>query len=206
MNEVSIWVDQFRGAVIGHGSFVHTLCSEKSQMKSIAKLIRWKKPGNSYFDKEDLPLSCCNVKTVDNVLHLFSLGEAAWRAFHKSHMLDELKFQPDLGGMIVVLDRESVLLGLKDVSLEDKRKIISEHAGIHFSWFEKQRLPFVIAAAGYEGAQSELEQLRATLDLTQDIPMIPGPSLFQGDSLSFDRAHADRVLTVLGNLINSSKL
>ena len=198
MKELSIWVDQFYGGIIGHGMFVRSLCQEKAPSRHLGKLIKWLQPGISYFDRADLPLSYCKVIRPEAMFHLFSLGEAAWGAFHNAHALNELDFQPKLVGMIVVIERESIMRSLER-ALKKGIDSISSLRTTHFSWFEKQRLPYVIAATGYHGSSAGLEQLRTALELTPDIPMIPGPSLLNGDPLLFDIEHAKQVLSALHN-------
>ncbi len=200
MKEISIWVDQFYGAIIGHGRFVRSMCYGESQNSSTSKLTQWNQPGTTYFDREDLPLACCKVKKVETEFHLFSLGEAAWGAFHEAHMLSELDFQPDLAGMIVVIDRKTILysLSLKGTSDKDDN-LLTSYGPIHFSWFEKQKLPYVVAAAGYHESKTELEQLREALKLSPDIPMIPGPPL--PNNLLFDIEHANQVLLALHGIL-----
>ncbi|HRQ36644.1 MAG TPA: hypothetical protein PLD25_01875 [Chloroflexota bacterium] len=196
MKELSVWVDEFYGGIIGHGMFVRSLCPEKTPTEPLGKLIRWLQPGTSYFDRGDLPLGYCKVSRPEARFHLYSLGEAAWGAFHDSHTLNELDFQPKLAGIVVVIERESVMMSLERKSKKGINSISSLGA-MHFSWFEKQRLPYVIAATGYQGAKAELEFLRTALALTSDIPMIPGPSLWQGAPLLFDTEHANQVLFAL---------
>ncbi len=190
MKEASIWVDQYFGSIIGHSLFVRTLCLENLPFTTVS----WKHPDNSYFKREDLPLGCCKIKKNQMIFHLFCLGEAAWGAFHKDHALDELNFESSLAGMILVIERQSVLDSLERKQIDEEK--ISQ-GGIDFSWFEKQKLLLVIAATGYQGFTSEIENLRDFLEIPVDIPIIPGPSMWQSDLLQFDSNYANLVLTVL---------
>ncbi|VAW41015.1 hypothetical protein MNBD_CHLOROFLEXI01-2648 [hydrothermal vent metagenome] len=139
------------------------------------------------------------------MIHLFSLGEAAWGAFHDAHVLKELDFQPNLVGMIVVIDRESVLYLLERKAQEGDNSVGS-FGQFYFSWLEKQRLPYVIAAAGCQGSKAKLEQLRTALKLSSNIPMIPGPSLWKSNNLLFDTEHANKVLSALNDILKIGDL
>ncbi len=87
---------------------------------------------------------------------------------------------------------------------ERKMNALTTYGGIHFSWFAEQQLPYVIAASGYsESEPEEIEHLRALLELTTPVPIVPGPPLYQHGPLEFDSKHANQVLTALHNLINS---
>lgn len=199
MKEASIWVDQYYGGLIGHGAFVRTLCSNNFQHKTVS----WKIPGNSYFKRENLPLSCCEFEENQTMFHLFSLGEAAWGAFHKEHSLDELSFKPNLAGMIVIIDRQSVVRKFEEEQNNvNNSSFIRSIGGIHFSWFEKQGLPFVIAAAGYQEFTSDVENLRDFLGVSSEVPIILGPPLWQESPLQFDFTHATQVMIALHQTLN----
>lgn len=202
MKEQSIWVDQF-GGIAGHGMFVDSFIPEEAPGKKRHKSIKWLQPGTSYFDRRDLQLTSWKLHKPHAVYHLYSLGEAAWGAFHSGHKLNELDFQPELTGMIIVVERESILYALELIS-ERGTDSLPTYGGIHFSWFAEQQLPYVIAASGYsESEPEEIEQLRTLLELTTPVPIIPGPPLYQHDPLKFDSEHANQVLIALHNLLNS---
>jgi hypothetical protein len=230
MSEVSIWVDQVYG-LTGNSVFIRSMCPEEFPSQKRHAFVKWVEPRNSHsqksrFSQEELILGHCKVHLFQRDLHLFALGAAAWGAFQEDHMLTELDFQPQLAGIVVIIEKGHIERQYEWFENPDRVKELSEGTrlfaerlgylsfvddsplwlGLWFlSWVKSHRLPFVIAATGYETSHDALEELRQELKLDSDTPMIPGPSLRFDKGLIFDADHAKRVLSALRERIEESR-
>ena len=90
-------------------------------------------------------------------------------------------------------------------------------------WAKAQHLPLVIAALGYEDTPRTREQLQGRYDITEDIPIVPGPvladvrrkaagqtsstlaSAFEAQQITLDKELARRVMGMLYKQIEKKR-
>ncbi|GJM39883.1 MAG: hypothetical protein DHS20C20_01650 [Ardenticatenaceae bacterium] len=230
MKEVSIWVDQVYG-LLGNSAFIRSVCADEFPSRKHHVDVRWAEPRNarsrkSRFRQDSLPLSHCTVQLSQKVFHLLALGEVAWKAFQEDHMLTDLDFQPKLAGIVIIIEKGHIERQFewfenpeKIQRLPKATRLLSDRLGYlsfennsplslglwFLSWIKSQRLPFVIAATGYQTSNSSLEELRNELGLDLDTPLIPGPSLHYEKGLIFDSEHAKQVLSALNDYMEITR-
>lgn len=227
MNEVSIWVDKVYGNLSGHSTFLRSICPLEFPNQEHHAFVKWAESRTglsrkTQFSQSDLLLRRCKVPLQQKLFHLFVLGAAGWKAFQEDHLLTELNFQPKLAGIIVIIEKKNIdqqyklfediervkelpkvtgrlLEKLGYLSFDDNAPLT---LGLWFlSWVKRHKLPFVIAATGYQKSQSPLNDLREGLQLDSDVPIIPGPSMYQENELIFDSDHTKQVLSILNEHI-----
>lgn len=198
--DIDVWVDEVCGVLIGHALFIESLCPGGSAGH---RSVKWREPDKTRFkdDNGEMPLYYGQVKQQQKNLNLYGVGEAAWGVFHKEHVLSDLHFPSGIVGVVVVIEKDTVELRYRKLEPDS---VLDFGASIrtvkwYLQWVEKQHLPFVIAATGYQMAQFSADEFRDQFRMRPSVPILPGPAM--GDAkthtLSFDPQFAKQVLEAL---------
>ncbi len=190
-NDVSVWVADACGVLIGHSQFIRAACGNIFS-HAIVPFHNRSNDRRNYFKRySDLTLMHGDYELISGKqshLHFFAIGEAAAYTFMKECDLDNLQFPVQMVGVVLVVERQIV----EEFNCTPK---------FEFDWAKSQHLPIVIAATGYNIPNFSTNKFREQFNLETDTIVVPGPSIDLSLEQGFDTKHARQVVDALSGLI-----
>ena len=187
-NDVSVWVADACGILIGHSQFIRAACRDSSFPNTFVPFHNRRNNRRKYFKEHPgIPLRHGDYGVIDGKqihLHFFAIGEAAAYTFIEECDLVDLQFPAPMVGIVLVVERQTV----EQFNCTPK---------FEYAWAKNQNLPIVIAATGYDIPNFSTDHFREQLGLETDTIVVTGPRIDLSFDHEFAPEHAERVIDAL---------
>ena len=187
-NDVSVWVADACGILIGHSQFIRAACRDNSFSNTLVSFHNRSSNRRKYFkEHSDVPLMHGDYGVTTGKrshLHFFAIGEAAAHTFMEECDLDDLKFPAPMIGIVLIVERQTV----EEFNCTPK---------FEYAWAQKQNFPIVIAATGYDTPNYSIDNLREQFRLEANTIVVVGSSIDLRLEQDFEPEHAKRVVDAL---------
>ncbi len=214
-HDVGVWVCEGSGISLSPVLFMQAVCPEPAPRLI---LVKWKStavPPKAFRKEGALPLvysECGRLPPWPYHLHLFAPQAPIAHALEQTSSLQDWSWTVPVIGIIVIFNQQ---YDHPPVSLSLSRLIDRSHASpprTPLTWVQDQKVPYVVAALGYNEATTSVEEFRQRYDLAADVLVLSGPalidiqrrttasdgglfsSIFTPQKLGFDRDFAREVL------------
>jgi hypothetical protein len=213
-NDAGIWLCDGSGQLISPCLWIQAICPDQFPLSITVKWQGSSPLPKSFRKSENIPLiygECGQIQKTQNYLHLFSAEVPSTRSFENESALKDWAFPVRMSGIVVIFDKKS-----DDEAAIQSFDVFKVSANT-LNWVKAQRLPFVIAALGYDADNASMDRLRNRYGLPPTTSIVCGPplsayspkssrlqaernifsSLFERRYLNLDPAYARHVLSVL---------
>ena len=190
-NDVSVWVADACGVLIGHSLFIRAACRDIFTNTIVPFHNRSNNRRKYFKEHSDIPLMHGDYGIINGKqshLHFFAIGGAAALTFMEECDLDDLQFPAPMIGIVLVVERQTV----EEFNCTPK---------FEYAWAKNQNLPIVIAATGYDLSNYSTDNFREQFNLEADTMVVSGTSIDLKSELDFDCEHAKRVVDALSSHI-----
>ena len=226
-HDVGIWVCEGSGLFFSPALFMQALCPDPAPRSLFVKWKPARMPPKAFRKEGALPLvysECGRLPEWPYHLHLFAPQAPVVEAVERESSLQDWSWAVPVIGIILIYDRkyDRPPSALSFNRLRDRSKAPAPDATL--AWVQAQRLPYVIAALDYANTSDVLQPFRERHNLAAEIPVLPGPDLFDArqrnpddegggllssmfgrKKLSLDREYARTVLDALLHQIEQKR-
>jgi hypothetical protein len=196
---VGIWLCEGSGLEISPCQFMQSACVAPAPRSLEAKWNRRDSlPPKPFRKKGTIPLLFGETnrgRQAEQPIYLFSLAAPAVRPFERECNLTDWQLPVPIAGIVAIFNRQfegQMRRSLGDELMQLFRSTPSPEQQT-IGWVEAQRLPFVIAAIGYDSDLNTAACFRERFALGSDIPVITGPGLIDERILEEKRRHPEGV-------------
>jgi hypothetical protein len=178
-NDAGVWICEGSGQLLSPCLLIQAVCSDQFP-EPIS--VKWKGSNplpRSFRKSGNVPLiygECGYIRQQQGYLHLFSASTPMARSFERESCLTDWQFPVAMLGIVVMFDKKS------DNNAAGRFFDPFKASLFTLNWVKAQGFPFVIAAVGYDIEDSFIIQFRDRFGLSQQIPIVTGPSLLDGSS------------------------
>jgi hypothetical protein len=187
-NDAGVWICDGSGQLLSPCLLIQAVCSDQFP-ENIS--VNWKGSDSapkSFRKTGNVPLlygECGFLGQGQNFLHLFSAAAPIARSFEHESNLTDWQFPLRMSGIVVIFDKKSDNRAAGQFIDPFKTSLFT------LNWVKAQGLPFVVAAVGYDADDPFIVQFRDRFGLSQQTPIITGPSLLN-DSANEKRSRSER--------------
>ena len=177
-HDVGVWVCEGSGISLSPVLFMQAVCPEPTPR---LLLVKWKStavPPKPFRKDGALPLvysDCGRLPPWPYYLHLFAPQAPIAQALEQSSSLHDWSWTVPVIGIIVIFNQKYD--HPPSTMSFDRLLKRSPKSSTPLTWVQEQRLPCVIAALDYEDTPASIQLFRQHYDLTDEIPVMPGPAL-----------------------------
>jgi len=225
-HDAGVWVCEGSGLGLSPTLFLQALCPDPDPRLLLVKWKHTAAPPKHFRSTGTLPLVYSegdHIAPWPYYLHLFAPQEPIADKFELVSGLQDWQLIVPVLGIVVIFDQkydpQPSLFSWR--GFRNSVTSTNQKSNRSLEWARAQRLPMVIAALGYDNTSAFQEQIHGRYEITDDIPIVPGPELanlkrkggsggmfsfaFEPQQIALDKEFARHVMSVLYQQVSAAQ-